>query len=560
LTYSWTITARPTGSTATLTNPATVNPTFVPDTAGTYTVQLVVNDGTQNSTPATVTITAAPAPNLAPVANAGPDQSVSVGATVTLDGSGSADPERQPLTYTWTFSSRPTGSAATLTNPTTVHPTFVADVGGSYVVRLVVNDGTQNSAPATVTISASVNVGQLVTLDGSASSDPERQPLTYLWTFVSRPTGSTAALTNPTAVHSTFTPDVAGNFVVRLVVNDGTQNSTNTATVTIAATAANLPPVANAGSPQNVQLGQTVTLDGTGSRDPEGSTLTYSWAFVSRPTGSAVALTNPTSAHPTFVPDVAVQYVVGLVVNDGTLNSTNTANVVITATAAPSTNHPPVASAGPNQMVQVGQTVALDGSGSSDPDGNPLTYKWSFIARPTGSNATLSSPSAQKPTFVADVAGSYTVQLIVNDGTVDSASATVVVTAQGAPSSGGLDYGIVRFTATREVVLRSRTLVTFRVAVRNVGTTAGSVPVTLVGSENGVEVYRRTMQASGQAGTTTTLGFLPYTPTAAGTIRWTVTIQDPVPGNNTATASTEVERRGDSGERRGRPERRETSD
>ncbi len=572
LTYSWTITSRPSGSTAALTNSTTVNPTFVPDAAGTYTVQLVVNDGTQNSAPATVTITAAPAPNLPPVANAGPNQSVSVGATVTLDGSGSSDPERHALTYSWTLPTRPTGSTATLTNPTSVHPTFVADVAGNYVAQLVVNDGTQNSAPDTVSISAaavnlppvanagpnqSVKVGQLVTLDGSASSDPEGQTLTYNWTFTSRPSGSTATLTNPTTVHPTFTPDVAGNYVVRLVVNDGTQNSTNTASVTIAATAANLPPVANAGPPQTVQVGATVTLNGTGSSDPEGSALTYSWAFVSRPTGSNVTLTNATSAHPTFTPDVAGQYVVGLVVNDGTLNSTNTANVVITATAAPSTNHPPVANAGPNQTVQVGATVQLDGSGSSDPDGNPLTYKWSFIARPTGSNATLSSPSAQKPTFGADVAGTYTVQLIVNDGTVDSMSATVVITAQAAPpATGGFGYSIASFTVTREIVLRSKTPVTFRLAIRNDGTTSGAAPVTLAGSENGVEVYRQTMQITAPIGTTATLGFQPYTPTKAGTIRWTVTIQEPsvaVAGSSTATAIvttataiTEVERRGES--------------
>ena len=59
----------------------------------------------------------------------------------------SSDPENQGLTYEWTLVSRPPGSNATLTNPTTPTPTFVADLPGSYVIRLMVNDGTAGSAP-----------------------------------------------------------------------------------------------------------------------------------------------------------------------------------------------------------------------------------------------------------------------------------------------------------------------------------------------------------------------------------------------------------------------------
>jgi hypothetical protein len=112
---------------------------------------LVVNDGTVNSVPDSVTITAA---NSVPVANAGPDQSVSPGQTVTLNGSGSSDADGNALTYFWSFTARPVGSTATLNSPTTVMPSFVADVQGTYVVQLVVNDGTVNSVPDSVTITA----------------------------------------------------------------------------------------------------------------------------------------------------------------------------------------------------------------------------------------------------------------------------------------------------------------------------------------------------------------------------------------------------------------------
>ncbi len=92
-------------------------------------------------------------------------------------------------------------------------------------------------------------------------------------------------------------------------------------------------------------------------------------------------------------------------------------------------NHPPIANAGPDQSVYVGDTVQLDGSKSSDVDGDPLTFKWSFNSIPSGSSATLLNPSAVNPTFVADKPGTYVVQLIVNDGKVDSDPSTTTITA-----------------------------------------------------------------------------------------------------------------------------------
>ena len=109
---------------------------------------------------------------------------------------------------------------------------------------------------------------------------------------------------------------------------------------------------------------------------------------------------------------------------------------------------PPVANAGPDQTVFVTQVVTLDGSASSDIDGDPLTYQWSFVSRPEGSTAALSSPTAVNPSFTADKAGTYTVQLIVNDGTFDSAPDTVNIVAQPqvwslevGPEGGTLNFG-----------------------------------------------------------------------------------------------------------------------
>ena len=97
-------------------------------------------------------------------------------------------------------------------------------------------------------------------------------------------------------------------------------------------------------------------------------------------------------------------------------------------------NNPPVADAGPDQTsdVLVGDVVLLDGSASSDPDGDALAYSWSLMVVPAGSTAELSDATAVDPNFVADEPGTYTAWLTVNDGgfidsAVDEVSITVVV-------------------------------------------------------------------------------------------------------------------------------------
>jgi hypothetical protein len=137
-------------------------------------------------------------------------------------------------------------------------------------------------------------------------------------------------------------------------------------------------------------------------------------------------LSAATTANPGFTPDIAGTYVAQLIVRDGRLDSLPV-TVVITVSAA---NRKPlaVAQAIPTSA-PVGSTVLLKGTDSSDPDDDPLTWAWSIVFRPDGSLASIVSPSAAQTSFVPDVAGSYTIQLLVNDGKVDSAPALLVVQA-----------------------------------------------------------------------------------------------------------------------------------
>ena len=287
----------------------------------------------------------APSANTAPVSNAGQIQNILVGATVTLNGSNSSDANNDALTYSWTLTSKPSGSSATLSSATSAMPTFTADAAGAYVASLVVNDGKENSTASTVTVNASVanaapvaNAGtaqnvttrSVVTLNGSNSSDANNDALTYSWTLTSKPTGSTAALSSATAAMPTFTADVAGAYVASLVVNDGKVSST-AVTVNINATVANAAPVANAGTAQNAIAGATVTLDGSNSSDANGDALSYSWTLTSKPNGSTATISSSTAIKPSFVADLAGTYVASLKVNDGKLDS-SVVNVSVSVT------------------------------------------------------------------------------------------------------------------------------------------------------------------------------------------------------------------------------------
>ncbi len=99
------------------------------------------------------------------------------------------------------------------------------------------------------------------------------------------------------------------------------------------------------------------------------------------------------------------------------------------------TNTDPRADAGPDQTVQTGDTVQLNASASSDPDGDPLSYTWSFISEPTGSTAALSNQTIANPTFVADIVAEYVLKLIVTDDYGGSDTDHVTITAHTPPTA-----------------------------------------------------------------------------------------------------------------------------
>lgn len=216
------------------------------------------------------------------------------------------------------------------------------------------------------------------------------------------------------------------------------------------AAAENVQPVADGGEDQTVFVGDPASLDGSGSYDPDKNyPLTYEWQVVSKPEGSAAILSESASADDSdgsqvFIEiDVNGDYVIQLVVTDSLGLASEPAFVVVSTH-----NSAPVADAGADQHFDnEGINIQLDGSQSFDPDGDPVTYAWIITSRPPLSGATLSNPNDAQPTFVADLLGTYIIELVVTDdlGTISVPDEVVVTSGNVKPvaDAGGNQVAIV---------------------------------------------------------------------------------------------------------------------
>jgi PKD repeat protein len=251
-------------------------------------------------------------------------------------------------------------------------------------------------------------VDEVIAFDGTGSTDPDGTIVSYAWTF-----GDGATGTGPTPTHAYA---AAGTYAVGLVVtdNDGLPGSASSTATIEDLPPPPQPPIADANGPYTAQVGETISFDGTGSTDPDGTIVSYFWTFGDGATG--------TGATPTHAYAVAGVYPVTLTVTDddgltdGDLSSA-------TITEAPPVELPPVADANGPYVGTVGTPVDFDGTGSTDPNGNDtiVSYDWDFGDGSTGTGAT--------PSHTYTVAGTYTVELTVTDETgltdTDTSSATI---------------------------------------------------------------------------------------------------------------------------------------
>jgi hypothetical protein len=436
------------------------------------------------------------APYITITAPSGTGSYTTTNGTVNLAGTASDDVLVTQVRWT----NAATGDSGTTTGTTswTVSSVALAQGLNTITVRAYDGDGNVtvdaidvtrwtpavNQPPvANAGVNQSVLQGVVVTLNGGASDDPDDRPsaLTYSWTQTAGPSVTLSGAT--TATPSFTTPNVAVQTALtfRLTVSDGAASDTDDVTVTVNPPG-NVAPAANAGNDRTVTVGTPVTLSGSGN-DSDGTIVSYLWTQTA---GASITLNGGNTATATFTPAQAGDYTFRLTVTDDDA-ATGTDTVTITVQPPPSQNQAPVADAGEDQAVRVGNVVYLDARASMDPDGSTLTYAWQQVSGPA---ATLDHGDTSVATFAASEAATYGFRLTVSDGLLsEQDDVTIVAEEGGTGNTGDAPDGLqvipnrVALADVRTVRVVGRAALAGKVLVYTVsGATIGSIDLLEDGS------------------------------------------------------------------------------
>ncbi len=292
LTYRWRILEKPVNSIASLDNTDAIQPKLLIDRKGNYRIELIVNDGQIDSAAVVAVITTE---NSKPLARAGDDQTIKVKQTVYLDGINSSDIDQDNLNFQWQLLGKPTDSGTSLKNQDTQTPNITPDKPGNYTLQLIVNDGlldslpdqlivsTENSKPiADAGFNQSGTVGRQITLDGTQSIDVDNDPLSYVWSLLTKPVNSSVELISADRVQALLTPDLPGDYVAQLIVNDTKLNSdaaTSLVTVSVAPPVNHAPQITS-NPPLTATIGNLYSYD-VDATDSDNDALIYSLSLFS---------------------------------------------------------------------------------------------------------------------------------------------------------------------------------------------------------------------------------------------------------------------------------------
>jgi len=369
-----------------------VTPSAVYNQAGSFSVTLTVVDNEGAQATDTVIVNVTDSPNIAPVADAGDDINIVVGSAADFDASRSSDIDGDIVRYEWS-----NGLSG-------VAPSLIYNEAQSFVVTLVVtdNNGAKSEDSVMVNVSALPNlapvanagadlnvlVNETVQFDASKSIDSDGDIVAYIWD-----NGLTGV--KPSAVYEN-----AGSYLVTLQVEDNDGAVASDSVIVNVTDMPNQAPVADAGEPINLRVGEIAQFDGSGSSDSDGSIVAYTWS--NGLTGIIAEQTYPQAG----------QFEVVLTVEDDD-GARGSDTVVVTVSEDP--NAPPRADAGSDIVIEQGERATFDASGSSDSNGEITRFEWS-----NGLHGETSS-------LVYNSVGTYSVVLTVTDNQGAKSQDTVTV-------------------------------------------------------------------------------------------------------------------------------------
>lgn len=364
---------------------------------GTYRFRLIVTDNSGGTSSDLIDIVMQPANNENPYADAGADQVLQLPQTsVILSAASSIDTDGTIATYQWQQLDAP--RATVIQNPEN-EVTSVSGLTfpGVYIFRLTVvdNQGASSFDEVKITVledpneqpvanaGAGIVIQQPISnasLSGAASYDTDGEIITYKWQFLDGPV--TPVIVSPNSMNTSIsglTMDGIYRFELEATDDDGSMNTAIT-DIVVLPLSSNTPPVARTGADHIIQLPVTNSiLSGTSSSDLDGMLVSFEWTQLSGPVNSVI--NSPTAAQ-TAVTGLTISgvYQYQLKVTD---NNGSTAQDTMLITVLNSGNQKPVANAGSDLQVIIGNNLIINGSSSSDPDGFIKAYFWTKISGPS---------------------------------------------------------------------------------------------------------------------------------------------------------------------------------
>ena len=392
------------------------------------------------------------------VADAGSDSLVASSTAVTLDGSASANlASSDPLTYSWTLKSV-SGTSFTFGGSSSATPSFTAPSvttgSATLVFELIVSSGDFSSSPDSVTVTVKpapvadagsnqvVASGATFSVSGVGSSNPAGDGISYAWAVQSVSGGSfnlngVDVSKRDLSLKAPVISSGSVSIVLKLTVSGADFSSSDTVAVVAKAL-----PSASAGADQTITTGTSVTVSASGSVDGAGEGLSYSWSVVS---GDASVLNGLTTTSVSLtIPALSSNVILRVTVTSAAgFTSFDDVSVTVQSGDTGGGGDVFIAEAGADVVALPKSPVQLDASGSYDPAGGVMTYKWSltglggitsgFSYASDGPLLNVNTPSVGSTggyinfklvvSSSSGASGTDTVTIHIQDGVVVSASA-----------------------------------------------------------------------------------------------------------------------------------------